>query len=204
MIALLSAKRTCLLAWAVTLFLPIGLLVAAALPWFDRVQSLDDEIATLQDQMVRYRRLLRTLPALEAELKQVRSNEDVKAFYFDAKTPALAGALLQGQLQDIVKATGARLISTQILPGGGKDEHPARVRIRTQMQCETDALFDVLYGVEQARPFLFVDQLSVRSTARSIVARNPRFRRRAPVRRPQQGQLTVRLDVFGFALEDAR
>jgi general secretion pathway protein M len=203
-IAIPSEKRVCLLAWGLTLLIPLGAIATAAWPWFSSVNALDDEIASLQEQTYRYQRLLRTLPALEAELQQVRSNEDVKAFYFDAKTPALAGALLQGQLQNIVKGAGARLISTQILPASGNDEHPARVRIRTQMQGETDALFDVLYRIEQARPFLFVDQLSVRSTARSIVARNPRIRRRSPVRVPRQGQLTVRLDVFGFALEDPR
>lgn len=203
MIPAFNPKRTCLLAWAVTLLIPLGVVVAVIVPWFNRVESLDDEIASLQDQAARYQRLLQTLPALEVELKHVQSNEDVKAFYFDAKTPALAGALLQGQLQDIVKAAGARLISTQILPDTSGNEHPPRVRIRTQMQCETDALFDVLYRIEQARPFLFVDQLSVRSTARSIRARNPRIRRRF-VRSRQQGQLTVRLDVFGYALEDSR
>jgi general secretion pathway protein M len=198
--AIVTAKRTCLLAWAATIGIPLALIAAVLWPWLGAVRGYDDAIASMEDQIVRYQRMLRTLPALEAELQQVRSNEDVKAFYFDAKTPSLAGALLQGQLQDIVKASGARLISTQILPAD-RDDHPARVRIRTQMQGETDALFNVLYRIEQARPFLFVDQLSVRSTARSFIRRPARIRRRFPVRMAQQGQLTVRLDVFGFALE---
>jgi general secretion pathway protein M len=201
--AIVTAKRTCLLAWAATIGIPLALIAAVLWPWLGAVRGYDDAIASMEDQIVRYQRMLRTLPALEAELQQVRSNEDVKAFYFDAKTPSLAGALLQGQLQDIVKASGARLISTQILPAD-RDDHPARVRIRTQMQGETDALFNVLYRIEQARPFLFVDQLSVRSTARSFIRRSPRIRRRFPVRMAQQGQLTVRLDVFGFALEAGR
>jgi general secretion pathway protein M len=198
--AIVTAKRTCLLAWAATIGIPLALIAAVLWPWLGAVRGYDDAIASMEDQIVRYQRMLRTLPALEAELQQVRSNEDVKAFYFDAKTPSLAGALLQGQLQDIVKASGARLISTQILPAD-RDDHPARVRIRTQMQGETDALFNVLYRIEQARPFLFVDQLSVRSTARSFIRRPARIRPRFPVRMAQQGQLTVRLDVFGFALE---
>jgi general secretion pathway protein M len=201
--AILTARRTCLLAWAATIGIPLALIAAVLWPWLGAVRGYDDEIASMEDQIVRYQRMLRTLPVLEAELRQVRSNQDVKAFYFDAKTPSLAGALLQGQLQDIVKASGARLISTQILPAD-RDDHPARVRIRTQMQGETDALFNVLYRIEQARPFLFVDQLSVRSMARSFIRRPPRIRRRFPVRRMQQGQLTVRLDVFGFALEAGR
>ena len=203
MIAPLSPNRICLLCWGGILLVLVALAAAVALPWLNSVSGLDDEIARLEDQSARYQRLLRTLPVLETELRQVRSNQAVKAFYFEAQTPALAGALLQGRLQDIVKTAGARLISTQILPSGGADQHPARVTIRTQMQCDTPELFELLYAIEQARPFLFVDELSVRSSARSFVRPLPRFRRRFAVQRREQGELTVRLDVYGFALEQS-
>jgi general secretion pathway protein M len=138
---------------------------------------------------------------MRAELDKERSNEDFKAFYYDAETPALAGAELQRELQDMVRAAGARLINTQFLPAGA-DEQPPRVRIRAQFQGTTESLLDVIYRIEQARPFLFVDQLSVRASARRVERPNSRVRgRRAPVRNVEpQGQLTVRLDVFGYAL----
>jgi general secretion pathway protein M len=202
--AALSPKRICILCWGAILLVLVVLIAAVALPWLDGVHELDDDIARLEDQSVRYQRLLRTLPVLESELRQVRSNQAVKAFYFEAQTASLAGALLQGRVQDIVKAAGARLISTQILPSGGADQHPARVSIRTQMRCDTPELFELLYAIEQARPFLFVDELSVRSSARSFVRPLPRFRRRLAVKRREQGELTVRLDVYGFALEQSR
>lgn len=204
MIAALSPNRICILCWGVILLVLVALIAAVAVPWLNGVHELDEDIVRLEDQSVRYQRLLRTLPVLETELRQVRSNQAVKAFYFEAQTPALAGALLQGRVQDIVKTAGARLISTQILPSGGADQHPARVSIRTQMQCDTPELFELLYAIEQARPFLFVDQLSVRSSARSVVRSLPRFRRRFAVKRREQGDLTVRLDVYGFALEQSR
>jgi len=75
------------------------------------------------------------------------------------------------------------------------------VRIRTQIQGSTDTLLNVLYEIEQARPFLFVDQVSVRSSARPDMPAQVLPGRRA--RRPpvnQGGELTVRLDIFGFAL----
>jgi general secretion pathway protein M len=141
-----------------------------------------------------------TLPTLRAELEQVKANEDFKAFYFDAPTPALAGAELQRKVQDIVTAAKGRLISTQLLPEQ-PNEHPPKVRLRIQIQGSTDTLLDVLYAIEQARPFLFIDQVSVRSSARP---EEPERRVRGrTVRRPpvnQAGELTVRLDIFGFAL----
>jgi general secretion pathway protein M len=79
-----------------------------------------------------------------------------------------------------------------------EEEQPQRVRIRTQLQGTTDELLDVLYRIESARPFLFVDQMSIRSTS----PRRSTIRRRVSQRRVEQnvGQLTVRLDIFGYIL----
>lgn len=198
----LGMKGRCILAWAAALLIPLALITAVAWPWANRLGELERDIAAREEQILRYRGLIATLPALRAELERVRSNEDVRAFYFDAPTPALAGAQLQRELQQIVKAAGARLVSTQILPSVD-DERPQKVRVRTQMQGETDALLEVLFRIEQARPFLFVDQLSVRSTSRRVVRRSSRLRGRRAVRQ-DTGKLTVRLDIFGYALGEGR
>ena len=200
----LDGQGRCILVWGLTLLIPLTLIVVVGWPWLERLGDLNQTISSGEDRLARYQRLIATLPGLRAELEQVRSNEDVKAFYYDAATPQLAGAQLQRELQDMVKAAGARLISTQILPAK-EDEQPPRVSIRTQIQGETDALLDVLYRVEHARPFLFVDQLSVRATARRTLSRNPRVRaRRAPAGGRSEAQLTVRLDLFGYALGDGQ
>lgn len=192
----------CLLVTGALIVLPLSVFVAAGWYWLARFQDLGDEIDRSIDQLHRYQRVIQTLPALTAELERVKSNEEIKSFYFDAPTPALAGAQLQRRVQEIVQAAGGRLISTQLLPSA-QGEDPPRVRIRTQLQGTTGALLDVLLEIEQARPFLFVDQASVRSTARR---QRPSARR--SVRRvaagQQEGLLTVRLDVFGYALGEAK
>jgi general secretion pathway protein M len=194
-----SKRGGCILAWSVAVLIPLAVVAGIGLPWAGRVAELDAEIASRDDQMARYRQMLASLPTLRAELEQERSNEDVKSFYYDAETPALAGAELQRELQDMVRGAGARLINTQFLPGGAEEE-PPRVRIRAQLQGTTEALLEVLYRIEEARPFLFVDQLSVRANARRTIRANPRIRgRRTPIQR-QDGALTVRLDIFGYAL----
>lgn len=201
-----SRKSVCVIGWALVLLLPVALVIGVFAPWIDRIGSLNDQIAASKEQLERYERVLKTLPVLQAELEEVKKNEDFKAFYFDAATPALAGAGLQRKIQDIVRNADGRLISTQLLPEQ-KDEEPPRVRIRTQLQGSTDTLLSVLYEIEQSRPFLFVDQISIRSTVRRTQSRPQRRARRS--RRttsssasPSQsaGQLTVRLDIFGFAL----
>jgi general secretion pathway protein M len=194
------SKVVCALAWALVIAVPLLAIGGLTVYWAGQMGHLSARIEQSEDQLVRYRRMIQTLPDLRAELEDVRANETFKAFYFDAPTPALAGAELQRKVQDIVTAANGRLISTQILPGP-PDESPPRVRVRTQIQGSTETLLDVLYDIEQARPFLFVDQVSVRSSARPRQpARDPRGRaiRRPPVN--PAGELTVRLDIFGFTL----
>ena len=195
--------RHCLLVWSLLLLLPLALVLAIGLPWWQRMQALDAQIDTSRDQLQRLQRMVATLPALRAELAREQANDDFKAFYFDAATPALAGAQIQRQVQEMVNGVGARLISAQVLPVNPADQ-PPRVPLRIQLQGDTDQLLEVLYQIEDARPFLFVDQMSIRSMAQPNRRAVPaRIRNRPGVRVPNQptvGELTVRLDLFGFVL----
>ncbi|WP_462329594.1 type II secretion system protein GspM [Thiohalocapsa halophila] len=187
----------CILSWTAAVLIPTLLVIAVILPWWQHLQVLDADYERGLDQLVRYQRLVATLPSLRAELAREQANDDFKAFYFDAETPALAGARLQSEVQEMVRGAGARPISTQILPVD-EEEQPQRVRIRTQLQGTTDELLDLLYRIESARPFLFVDQMSIRSTT----PRRSNVRRRVSRRSSQRevGMLTVRLDIFGYIL----
>ncbi len=194
----------CLLAWGLVLSIPLALGIGVAWPWLEQMDGLGGDIERTRDQLVRYQRLVATLPGLRAELEQVSQNQDFKAFYFDGATPALAGATLQQKVQDIVKAAGGRLVSTQILPAT-PNEQPPTVRVRIQLQGSTDQLLEVLYQLEEARPFLFVDQASIRSMVQpervAPVQAGRQIRRPQP--RPEAEDLTVRLDIFGYALGGA-
>jgi len=197
-----KTRLQCAAVWSLTLLIPLSLLLAAAVPWWQQLQSLNQGLAEGRDRLQRYQRLVATLPALRAELERAQANDEFKAYYYDAETPALAGAQLQNAVQDLVRGAGARPISTQILPVDQK-EHPPRVPIRIQIQATTDELLDLLYRIEEARPFLFVDQMSIRSTApRAPVSRRLAARRAIQRRNPrsQVGELTVRLDIFGYSL----
>lgn len=199
MIRATTPKAFCIFGWLLLILVPSLVIAAVAVPVLVRLDRLDTAIEERRDQLIKYRRLIATLPTLRAELEQVKANEDFKAFYFDAPTPALAGAELQRKVQEIVTAASGRLISTQLLPDE-KEQHPPRVRIRAQIQGSTDTLTDILYAIEQTRPFLFVDQVSVRSSARSDLPERLGRARTTRTGIDPGGELTVRLDIFGFAL----
>ena len=191
---------SCLLAWSGAILIPAIILLGIGVPWLQRMTELESETESVVDQIQRYERLIATIPRLKAELDRERNNQEIKAFYFDAPTAALAGAQLQGAIQEMVQAAGARLANSQFLPAES-NEQPPRVRIRAQIQGDTNAMLDVLYSIEHARPFLFVDQLSVRSTTR----RERRDRRQGGNSPPAETkqELTIRLDIFGYALGSA-
>lgn len=194
-----SRRPFCLAVLATALLLPLLLLAAILIPWMSRIAEFDTDIARNRDQLQRYQRLVATLPTLQAELEQARANDAFEAFYFKAPTEALAGAQLQTRIQEIVTGASGRLISTQILPPETQ-ETPPRIRVRTQIQGSTQTVMEMLHRLEQARPFLFVERLSVRSSARPMTAGGPPMMNRR-LSANQGGELTVRLDLYGFILE---
>lgn len=192
-----ARKPFCLLVWGLAILLPLLALGGILVPWASQLARLDERIATSESQLARYRHLLAALPRLKEALERERNDQTYKANYFDARTMALAGAQLQSQIQGIVNTAKGRLVSTQILPSEGH-ESPPRIQVRTQIQGSTESLLEVLYQLELARPFLFVEQVSVRSSARPEQTPQGLPARRAPGR--QAGDLVIRLDVFGFVL----
>lgn len=198
----LSQPRACAVLLAAILLLTLTVVGTIALTWSSRLQTLERGLDDDLDRLQRYQRLLATLPALRAALEEEQANDAFKAYYFDADTPAIAGAQLQSEVQEMVRSAGARPVSTQILPADDTAV-PPRVSVRIQLQATTEQLFDVVYRVETARPFLLIDQMSIRSQARPNQVSRFRGRGARPVN-VSQDQLTVRLDIFGYFLSSTQ
>ncbi|MFY9976038.1 MAG: type II secretion system protein GspM [Chromatiaceae bacterium] len=193
-------KRYCRLAWALILLTFFAIVTGFGWPWLVRVSALEKSIAESAEKIAHYERVIAALPSLEEELEQERSREDVKAFYYEATTPAVAGSHMQSDLKRMINDAGAQLRSLRTLKIKPEEQH-TKISIRAELRCATEPLLDLVYDMEGARPFLFVDRLSVRSHARSTSQRAKSARsRRILRRRSAQGQLSVRLDVSGYAL----
>ncbi len=195
------AMSRCRLLWGVIAMIVLVLVLSILVPWWLQLSQLQDRLDRDQAQLVRYQRLLATLPQLRAELEQVKQRDDTKTFYFSAPTPALAGAQLQSELQDIIRSAGARPVSTQILPVDAREQPPV-IRVRLQLQGATAQVFDVLYRIERARPFLFIEQMSLHSAANDVPdPPRPAHQNLRQVPSPRErDELTVRLDILGFVL----
>jgi len=167
----------------------LAVVVAAlVLPWMERDRLYAEQVERLTDQLERYKRLADTLPGLEGSLARIENDPALGSYYLPGQTDTLAAAELQNRLKQMVEGSGGTLVSSQLLPSTDQEDvHMVSVSLR--LNCSTDELLDILYKIENARPLLFVDTLSVREQRR---------RRRRGQEEESIGDLSIRIDVYGY------
>lgn len=161
----------------------LGLMVAAVgytvvRPLASLVLAGHEEAAVLEARLEGYRRIVGRRAALEAELSGLEARPEDGGDYLHAATPALAGAALQARIADLVRRHGGRVTRQQALPES--DEAGFR-RIAAQVRLTADitGLRTLLHALEDGRPRLFADGLSVRPQGGA-------------------GRLDVSLTVYGY------
>lgn len=189
----LSTPWRCAAALLGTLLFVSLVAVGLVLPWLEQDRRYSAEIERLSDQIDRFGRMAAPLPQLLATEGKITDDPAIGSFYLSGKTANLAAAELQNRLKQMVEGAGGTLVSSQLLPT--QDQEGSQVvSVSLRLNSTTEALFDILYKIESARPLLFVDTLSVREQKR---------RTARPTRKGQQPpetihDLSVRLDVYGY------
>jgi general secretion pathway protein M len=140
-------------------------------------------------------------PALEAEIQKLREDSSGDVYYLEQSTPTLAATNLQQQIKSTVESHGGNLVSTQILPVATEGIF-SKVAIRVQMTGDTEALQKVVYDLESAKPWLFIDNLQIRARparrTRRSRTRTARTARRPLPSAPKKVQLTTRFELVGY------
>jgi general secretion pathway protein M len=179
--------------------LAIGLLVAAILAvvvvvatpiwWLHR--QYDVALAENADKYERFRRIAATRPELAKQLDAMRAKETRK-FFLRSGTPALSAAEAQEMVRALVEQSGARLITMQA-PTSRDEARYRQVSVNVQLTANIFALRKILHAIENNTPYLFIDNLQVRTQV-------------PPNHRPQPGaepEMFVSFDVSGYALTGA-
>ena len=126
------------------------------------------------------------LAGLRAELAHLKEHQASAVGFMQGSNPSLAAADLQNRIKSSVEAARGELRSTQILPA--RDEGAfRRISIRGQIAVNMAALQRVFYDLESATPFLFLDNVEIRS--------RPARRSTSPDDDPV---LEVRFDLYGY------
>lgn len=174
------------------LVLSIALVISAiALPLWLLNQHYGEAVEDAATRLARYFRVVGMRDGLQKKTAEVIGLEANRHFLKSA-SPALAAAELQEQATTILDHNGGKLNSIQILPH--KDEGAYRqVSVNLQLTAPLSSVKAMLYALESARPYLFIDNFSIRApynpAARNDSANEP--------------DLIVQFDLTGYVLKGA-
>lgn len=178
-------------ALAILVFVVALVLGAIALPVFMLNQHYDVALEDATSRLERYSRIVGTRDSLQKQALEVKALESQQHFLKSA-SPALAAAELQEKAQSVFEANGAKVNSIQVLPH--KDDGQYRqVTVQVQLMAPLTAVKEMLFGMESAHPYLFLDNFSIR-------APNTQVNRVEPANEPE---LVVQFDLTGYALKGA-
>lgn len=165
--------------------------VAIAFPIWLLNQHYDEALEDATSRLGRYSKIVGTRDALQKQVEEVKAL-GVKRHFLKSASPALAAAELQEQAQAFFDAKGAKVNSIQVLPH--KDDGLYRqVTVQVQLIAPLTSVKGMLYGLESARPYLFLENFSIRSP-------NMQINRAEPASEPD---LSVQFDLTGYALKGA-
>ena len=177
--------------------LAVALLVAAvaivvaivALPFWVLHRHYDLAIADSLDKLDRYTRIASTRPVVAKELEAMRG-KDTRRFFLRSGAAALSAAEAQEAVRALVESSGGRLITMQA-PVSKDDGHYRQVSANVQVQANIFALRKILNAIENNVPYLFVENLTVRTQVAGNFKAPP----------GAEPEMFVQFDVSGYALK---
>jgi len=139
----------------------VALVALFAVPTWVLYQRYDRELSARTEQLERFQRIAAARPEVARRLEAMRTKE-TRRFFLRQGAAALSAAEAQEIIRGIVESSGARLITMQALPA--KDEGDYR-QVATQVQLAANifSLRSLLHRIETHVPYLFVDNLMVKT-----------------------------------------
>jgi len=192
-IAKLSPSQRRMLAVGLALLALIVVLAVLLVPVWLLHSRYDDAIASLEDRLMRYRRISAQAPEYRKALEQVRAR-DSRRFFLKNTAANLAGVELQEIVRSAIESNGGRITTSQNQATRDEGRYKA-VGVTFQFFATTPNLQRILYSLETQQPYLVIDTL----TLRPLNA----FRGFRPVA-GQEPELNVQMDVsaLGFPASD--
>lgn len=147
----------------------VGLLVAAivaviaaiAIPVWIVNRHYDAALDDAANKLDRYRRIATTRPEVARQLEAVRAKESRK-FFLRSGATAMSAAEAQEALRAIIEANAGRLITMQA-PTVRDEGRYRQISVNVQLTANIFALRKILHAIETNTPYLFVDNLMVRT-----------------------------------------
>ncbi len=179
---------------ALALLLGLVLLVAVfgVLPFAEKARMTDEALEYNREMIARLSRSAAHPGSYDAQIEVLVARINDSGLYIRADTDPLAEAAVQEYLKRAVGLHGGELRSVQSLPSL-PEEDLTRVGLRVVMTGVLGPMIHVLHELESGEPYLFVDNLQIKSTKR----------RRRRTQEQSVGRLSIRFDVYGYLPPEA-
>ena len=169
------------------LLLAVAVIVGplAALVWMLN-RHYDHELQDKRDRIARFQRIASMRTDVAKQLDALRAKETRK-FFLRPGAVALSAAEAQEALRQVIESNGGKLITMQA-PTSRDEGRYRQVTVNVQVTANVQALRRILHAIESNTPYLFVDNLMVRS---QVTGQH----RPAPGQEPE---VFVHFDVSGY------
>jgi general secretion pathway protein M len=179
-----QSKRLAILVLIAAVLFIVGPI--AGIVWYVN-HYYDVQLAEKQDRIERYQRIASTRPAISRQLDAMRAKETRK-FFLRTGATALSAAEAQEAVRSIVETSGGKLITMQA-PSSREEGRYRQITVVVQLTANVQALRRILHALESNMPYLFVDNVTIRS---QVTGQH----RSAPGQEPE---MFVSFDVSGYA-----
>ena len=179
-----QSRRMAILVLVAAVLLVAGPI--AGIVWYVN-HYYDVKLAEKQDRIERLQRIASTRPAVSRQLDAMRAKETRK-FFLRAGATALSAAEAQEAVRSIVESSGGKLITMQA-PSSREEGRYRQITMVVQLTANVQALRRILHALESNMPYLFVDNVTIRS---QVTGQH----RSAPGQEPE---MFVSFDVNGYA-----
>lgn len=207
-------------AWSLVVLALLAVVFYGLLPLANAYSDNAQSIGTQRRRLATYETLLDNTKAIDAAYASTTSHDAQDNVFLSGDNPALASANLRALVNGAVQTSGGILITSQDYQAQTLSGAKA-IGLRLQVNCEVRNLIDLLYQLEQARPLVVIEALTVAASTPQV-DRNARapgppggpdpseaFRgNRRDRERPQSDRsngrgasrmsLEVRLDIAGY------
>lgn len=148
----------------------------------DNAERIDDLIF----QIDKFSHAGHSQSLLQAEINQLKIQNQEKKDFLENNSPAIVAADLQKMIKTLVESSGGNLVSTHALDKNEEDLFP-KITVKVHMRADITTIQNVLYQLIVNKPLLFTDNILIQ-------------KRQSNSRKRQQAVniLDMRFDISGY------
>lgn len=181
------ASRSRRLALGLLLLVVVAAIAAVAVPTWLLHRHYDQALHEYGDKLERFRRIASTRPEVARQLEVMRT-KDSRRFFLRSGAVAFSGAEAQEIVRGMIEQNGGRLISMQA-PVPREEGRYRQITLNVAFTANIISLRKIVNAIEGNTPFLFVDNMMVRSQVQSNFRPSP----------GAEPEMYVTLDVSGYS-----